>query len=314
MLAAMPARAAVPPFIPLAFRVRRNGSIIGSHTVNFVEAGARLTVNTTLNISVRFAGLVLYHYALHATEDWRDGVLQAVRAETDDDGSKLFLRATRQDGRLAVEGSAARYLAPVGAIPASHWNQAELLAPMINLQDGELLDFTVTRRGSAHAGGSGPRHFGADPPGAQLLKGHDTKNWPRRPVTCGQGTLSVRRTDQRPRPQGTRAVQTTVANTQAMLPHAIVHLACAGGCGRGLRPHGSHACRRIAFLWHAAVAMRAIRRGRTGSGFFALYRRTCSLLSAMHLQPYYQHTMRSGRIAGREMGELWNKHQPNRTC
>ena len=156
LLAAMPARAAVPPFIPLAFRVRRNGSIIGSHTVNFVEAGARLTVNTTLNISVRFAGLVLYHYALHATEDWRDGVLQAVRAETDDDGSKLFLRATRQDGRLAVEGSAARYLAPVGAIPASHWNQAELLAPMINLQDGELLDFTVTRRGSAHFALTGP--------------------------------------------------------------------------------------------------------------------------------------------------------------
>ena len=34
---------------------------------------------------------------------------------------------------------APRYIAPVDALPASHWNQRELEGPWINTQDGRLM-------------------------------------------------------------------------------------------------------------------------------------------------------------------------------
>jgi hypothetical protein len=40
-----------------------------------------------------------------------------------------------------------RYLAPAGALPASHWNMAELDGPWINLEDGKLFHPKVIAEG-----------------------------------------------------------------------------------------------------------------------------------------------------------------------
>ena len=153
MLAGMAAGVAVPvqaavPTEDLAFRVMRNGSEIGRHTVAFERTGGDLTVRIAVDIRVGFGPVTLYRYALRATEHWRDGVLMAAEGDTNDDGSKDFLRLSRQDMALVVEGSAApRFTAPAECLCASHWNRAELAAPMVNIQNGELLRFTVTSAG-----------------------------------------------------------------------------------------------------------------------------------------------------------------------
>ena len=153
MLAGMAAGVAVPvraaaPTEDLAFRVTRNGSEIGRHTVAFERTGGDLTVRIAVDIRVGFGPVTLYRYALRATEHWRDGVLMAAEGDTNDDGSKDFLRLSRQDMALVVEGSAApRFTAPAECLCASHWNRAELAAPMVNIQNGELLRFTVTSAG-----------------------------------------------------------------------------------------------------------------------------------------------------------------------
>jgi len=144
---AAPGRAAVPTE-DLAFRVTRNGSEIGRHTVAFERTGGDLTVRIAVDIRVGFGPVTLYRYTLRATEHWRDGVLMAAEGDTNDDGSKNFLRLSRQDMALVVEGSAApRFTAPAECLCASHWNRAELAAPMVNIQNGELLRFTVTSAG-----------------------------------------------------------------------------------------------------------------------------------------------------------------------
>jgi len=147
-LAARPALAVMPPGRRLAFQVVRKGSTIGTHVVTFEPRGNDLTVQVAVDIAVRFAGLTLYRYTLRATETWQGGVQMAVVSEAMDDGDRKLMRATRRDGRLVVEGShGPTYTAPEKSISASHWNAAELEAPMIDLQDGELLDFRVNRRG-----------------------------------------------------------------------------------------------------------------------------------------------------------------------
>ena len=144
---AVPARAAAPTE-DLAFRVTRNGREIGSHTVAFAADGAALTVRIAVDIRVGFGPLTLYRYTLRATEHWQSGVLMAAEGETNDDGTKDFLRLNRQDAALVVEGSAApRFIAPADCLCASHWNRAELAAPMVNIQNGELLRFNVTSAG-----------------------------------------------------------------------------------------------------------------------------------------------------------------------
>jgi hypothetical protein len=142
------ALAGIPPGRALAFEVLRNGNPIGTHRVTFAPAGDRLEVSVAIDIVVRWAGLVLYRYNVAGTETWRAGTLVSASAETSDDGTRHAMRATRSDGALTVEGThGPTYRAPAKSIVSSHWNPAQLDAPMISIQDGELLTFRVDPRG-----------------------------------------------------------------------------------------------------------------------------------------------------------------------
>lgn len=145
-----PARAGIPANRRLAFEVFRNARPIGSHVVTFEQAGEALEVRIAVDLAVRWAGLVAYRYQTRATESWRGDVLMAAQAETTDDYGRYAMRTTRRNGRLVVEGTAgATYTAPDRSLVSSHWNPAQLQAPMISLQDGKLLEFTIAPRGRA---------------------------------------------------------------------------------------------------------------------------------------------------------------------
>jgi len=145
-----PALAGIPASNHISFDVFRNARPIGSHVVAFEPAGAAMVVRIKLDLVVRWAGLVLYRYAVRGSETWRDGVLIAAQGETNDDGTRHAMRATRRHGRLLVEGThGPSYAAPEKSIVSTHWNPAQLGAPMISLQDGQLLDFRIDPRGRA---------------------------------------------------------------------------------------------------------------------------------------------------------------------
>jgi hypothetical protein len=133
----------------LVFRVMRKGDEIGRHSVTFAGDTSDLQVAINVDIRVGLGPITLYRYALRATERWRNGVLMEMSGTTNDDGTKDFAKVLRQGDLLQVEGSAGKpYVAPAKSIAASHWNRAELAAPMINIQDGALLVFKVTPKGS----------------------------------------------------------------------------------------------------------------------------------------------------------------------
>lgn len=126
----------------IAFSVWRDGSEIGTHTVHFEQEDDWMSVRSEANFAIKFGPVVLYRYAYNALEIWRGGELQSLRAHTDDNGDEAHVEADRSEASLVVTGSkSGKYVAPPGAIAATHWNEAELDQPMINPQNGELMRF-----------------------------------------------------------------------------------------------------------------------------------------------------------------------------
>jgi len=142
LLATGPARAAlpIPPDRRLEFRVMRSGEAIGSHRLTFEGPAETTEVRVEVEIAVRFGPIVLFRYRHHARERWQGDSLAGFDSETDDDGARLRVTATRTAAGFEVEGSTiGRYLAPSEALAATHWNKRMLRGPMINTQDGRLL-------------------------------------------------------------------------------------------------------------------------------------------------------------------------------
>jgi len=136
---ALPARAAQDD---LSFRILRDGRDIGRHLVAFSHDGAATTVKITTDIRVGFGPITFYRFAQRATEQWNAGTLTTLVSETDDDGTKDYLRAVRTNAGLTIDGSAGpAFVAPSHARPASHWSRLELDGPMFSVQNGAMLDF-----------------------------------------------------------------------------------------------------------------------------------------------------------------------------
>ena len=153
MLGASSARAEtgrlpVPPGGQLAFRVMRQGSMIGEHHLTFTAEGGAMTMRADVEIVVRLIGVPVFRFAHHAVEHWQGGRLVAFASRTNDDGRAYWVQAQREPAGLAVSASAVpRYTAPTNALPMTHWNRAELGVPKINPERGDLLRPVVTDRG-----------------------------------------------------------------------------------------------------------------------------------------------------------------------
>ena len=133
----------------LAFRVVRNGSAIGTHVLTFARSGNGIDIHIAVDLAIGLGPFILFRYTLRGLEQWRDGAIVHVDGAVNDDGTPETMRADRDARGLWVEGSQApRYLAPADALPATHWNMAELQAPWINMQGGRLLHPAVTRVGA----------------------------------------------------------------------------------------------------------------------------------------------------------------------
>jgi hypothetical protein len=151
--AALPAtRAAaslpIPPTRQLGFRVLRKGSAIGQHVLAFEGSGSRLTVRISVELAVGFGPITLYRYRHRAVEQWEADRVVSFEAETNDDGTVSTTVMRREGDRLVVDSNrAGRYIAPAGALPATHWNRRMLDGPFINTQTGAVMRPGVAREG-----------------------------------------------------------------------------------------------------------------------------------------------------------------------
>lgn len=126
----------------------RSGREIGSKSVAVRRDGATVEVRTRIEIAVVALGFTAYRYRLAAHEVWRDGALQRLRAETDDDGVAGYVEADRSGGALRVEGSKFAGEVPGNPGTTSYWSPACLERPVwISTQDGRPLIVTAADRG-----------------------------------------------------------------------------------------------------------------------------------------------------------------------
>ncbi len=147
-----PAMSAAAEELDLEFQIKRDGKTIGHHRVTVTETEAGFFVETDVRMRVNLGPVKLFGYDHHAVEEWRDGQLYALVAETDNNGERARLRAQRTAAGLLVDGESFAGLAPEDAAPASGWNRDLVAADrIIDLERGEIIDISVESRGITRA-------------------------------------------------------------------------------------------------------------------------------------------------------------------
>ena len=149
LAAAAPRRGLASSVQPdLRFEVMRNGSRIGQHSIRFRQEGTTLEAEFVVDIAVRLGPIVLYRYAMRGREVWREGAFASLESETNDDGTRHRVKATRTPDQVVVEVSGAlKTIFPSSAIPLTHWNDLCMERPLFNPQDGAAIGSSVVTRG-----------------------------------------------------------------------------------------------------------------------------------------------------------------------
>jgi len=140
---AMPA----PQTNALAFQVMRHGTVIGTHAVWFETAGKTLAAHLDCKLRISFGPITVFRYHHKGLERWENGRFAALDTTTDNNGTALSLSARRTPAGIEIRSGGITRVAPAGALPLTHWNQACMSAPLFNPQDGTLLEETAQFQG-----------------------------------------------------------------------------------------------------------------------------------------------------------------------
>jgi hypothetical protein len=139
----------VPARDSLVFQVRRNGSPIGTHRLDFTRAGGVTRVRIDAAFRVGFSVITLYRYHHQGEEIWQDGQFRSLETVTNDNGTNFRVLATRQAGGVLIKATGLPdHLAPDDALPLTHWAEAAMTAPLFNPQTGKMLRETAQPRGT----------------------------------------------------------------------------------------------------------------------------------------------------------------------
>jgi hypothetical protein len=149
MLIAVPAFAGpIPESNRIEFQVLRDGSPIGTHTLEFTRNGPRVTVRIAIDLLVRFLGIPVYRYTHRNTEVWEGDRLVSIEATTDRNGTQLAVRGQAGSGGIALESTqGGRFMAPADIVTTSYWHSRFLQGRKLDTQGGKLLEVTVTPKG-----------------------------------------------------------------------------------------------------------------------------------------------------------------------
>nr|WP_271466115.1 DUF6134 family protein [Paracidovorax valerianellae] len=138
------ASAAMPAAAEWNFQVTLDGSPIGEHRFRLAApAQDERTLTSEARFTVKLLGIVVYRYRHDALETWRNGCLETITAETQDDGklNKVDLRfPTPVSPTLPAAGTAC-------TLSFAYWNPAiRTQTQLLNAQNGKVEAVQVTRQ------------------------------------------------------------------------------------------------------------------------------------------------------------------------
>lgn len=133
-----------------SFKVFRNGSEIGYHTVTVSQDEDRTVADIEIFLEVGIGPIVLYRFQHKNREIWEGGQFVSFSSETDNDGDPYRITATRrQDGIFVSRDHDEDFLIEgFDAIPTTYWNADTIRTRrMIDTQKGRLMEFDVLQGG-----------------------------------------------------------------------------------------------------------------------------------------------------------------------
>lgn len=139
----------IPSAGSLGFTVQRDGEDVGTHTIRFDDSDGALKVNvqTSVNVTLPFIGISVYHFEHNGSELWRDGELVTLESRTDDDGEARELKVQREGGKLRVESNVAQHDSAGDLIPASLWHPDLITSKiLLNTLDGSEMLVSVSEQ------------------------------------------------------------------------------------------------------------------------------------------------------------------------
>lgn len=146
------------PALPedIDFKVYRDGEEIGHHRVTFSSSGPDVVANVDIELSVRFAGIRVFHYKHDSREIWRDGAIHAIDSVTNNDGDDMRLTLRRSGEALTIDGTEFQGGAPGALVPTSYWFMDTVQQnQIIDSQNGRIFPVVIRKIGreTVQAGG-----------------------------------------------------------------------------------------------------------------------------------------------------------------
>lgn len=121
------------------YTITRNNKVIGQHQLSFSRQGQKLVVDVTSDITIRVLKIPVYRFHYTSTEEWVNGEIQSVKAETTEKGRTRSHTYQFPDGNSDETPSTRVY-------PSNHWNAEVLQATNIfNTLTGKINQVKITK-------------------------------------------------------------------------------------------------------------------------------------------------------------------------
>lgn len=132
----------------MAFDVFRKNERVGRHTVRFQREGAALLVKSSFELSIDAFFLTFYQFSYESNTKWRDGAVESLEVQVDDNGEKFYLKAHRQAGVTVIKSSNGNGRFKGHLFPTNHWDVRVLTATQVlNTLTGKVNNVRIEPRG-----------------------------------------------------------------------------------------------------------------------------------------------------------------------
>ena len=132
----------------LLFDVFLDGKKIGYHRFEIEDAGDGPAVYSEASFDVKFLFVTAFRYRHNTTEQWAQGCLKEIAAQTDSNGRRLSVVGSRTRDSFVVETDNDEAELPECVMTFAYWNPGFLEQPrLLNPQTGEYVDVDVEELG-----------------------------------------------------------------------------------------------------------------------------------------------------------------------
>lgn len=130
------------------FKVLLDDEKIGTQRFTVSAEGERTRVQVDASFDVKFWLFTAYSYRHSNVEVWQGQCLREIRAQTDDNGDKFYVRGRYEDGRLKLETHDGRKTFEGCVKTYAYWNPDWFRdSRLLNSQTGELQPVEITTVG-----------------------------------------------------------------------------------------------------------------------------------------------------------------------